>query len=387
MRACRTNPVESVTDYDTIVVGGGFFGCSLALHLKREAGQRVVVLEREADLLQRASYVNQARVHNGYHYPRSLLTALRCRVNFPRFTEEYGECIVSDFDKYYAVGKLFSKVTGEQFRLFCERIGAPIAPAPKEVQRLFNPDLVDAVFSVREYAFDPVKLKEIVVRDLDAADIEVRFETEALTVSGAGDSVLEVTCQSTGGEDRITASSVLNCTYSRLNKLLVDSGLPSLYLKHEMTEMALVEVPEEIAHRGITLMCGPFFSIMPFPPLGLHTLSHVRYTPHCEWRDTSGTAYMDAYEYFERVPKRSRGLHMIKDASRYMPCLEECRQVDSLWEVKTVLPKSELDDSRPVLYMKDWGLPNLTCLMGGKIDNIYDIIEYEIEPHGRTGAP
>ncbi len=375
-----------MTDYDTIVVGGGFFGCSLALHLKREAGQRVVVLEREADLLQRASYVNQARVHNGYHYPRSLLTALRCRVNFPRFTEEYSECIVSDFDKYYAVGKLFSKVTGEQFRLFCERIGAPIAPAPKEVQGLFNSDLVDAVFSVREYAFDPVKLKEIIVRNLDAAHIEVRFETEALTVSRVGDSVLEVTCQSTGGENRITASSVLNCTYSRLNKLLVDSGLPTLYLKHEMTEMALVEVPEEIAHRGITLMCGPFFSIMPFPPLGLHTLSHVRYTPHREWWDTSDTAYTDAYEYFEHVPKRSHGLHMIKDASRYLPCLEECRQVDSLWEVKTVLPKSELDDSRPVLYMKDWGLPGLTCLMGGKIDNIYDIIEYEVEPHGRTGV-
>ena len=26
-------------------------------------------------------------------------------------------------------------------------------------------------------------------------------------------------------------------------------------------------------------MCGPFFSAMPFPARGLHTLSHVRYTP------------------------------------------------------------------------------------------------------------
>jgi septum formation inhibitor-activating ATPase MinD len=49
--------------------------------------------------------------------------------------------------------------------------------------------------------------------------------------------------------------------------------------------------------------------------------------------------------------------------------------VDSIWEVKTVLPKSEVDDSRPVLYRADCGLPNLTCILGGKIDNIYDIVD------------
>ena len=98
-------------DYDTIIVGAGFFGCCLAVHLKQSLGQHVVVLEMEADVLQRASYANQARVHNGYHYPRSLLTALRCRVNFARFVHDYRECIVSDFEKYYAIGRLFSNVT------------------------------------------------------------------------------------------------------------------------------------------------------------------------------------------------------------------------------------------------------------------------------------
>ena len=95
-------------DYDTIIIGGGFFGCGLAVFLKKSQGNNVVVLERETELLQRASYANQARVHNGYHYPRSILTALRCRVNFPRFVEDYKECIFSEFEKYYAVGKIFS---------------------------------------------------------------------------------------------------------------------------------------------------------------------------------------------------------------------------------------------------------------------------------------
>ena len=364
-------------DYDSIIIGGGFFGCCLALHLKQSRGQHVVILEMEPQLLQRASYANQARVHNGYHYPRSLLTALRSRVNFPRFVNDYSKCIVSDFDKYYAIGRLFSKVTATQYRLFCERIGAPIERAPKDIRYLFNPDLIEDVFVVKEYAFDAERLRETMLSRLLDEDIEIRFGTEAQTIHQVHGSLLEVTCTSPEGTMRITAASVLNCTYSRLNKILADSDLPLLYLKHELTEMALVEVPDEIKNSGITVMCGPFFSIMPFPPLGLHTLSHVRYTPHCEWYDTNDSTYVDPYEYFRTRPKKTNYYHMIRDVSRYMPCLSGCRYVgDSIWELKAVLPSSEVDDSRPVLYRKDHGVPNLTCLMGGKIDNIYDVIEF-----------
>jgi glycine/D-amino acid oxidase-like deaminating enzyme len=364
-------------NYDVIVVGGGFFGCCLAVHLKESKGRSVVILEREGNLLQRASYANQARVHNGYHYPRSLLTALRCRVNFPRFCKDYADCIVSDFEKYYAVGGLFSKVTARQFRQYCERIGAPIARAPLHIRRLFNPNYVDDVFAVKEYAFDAVKLKQIIMDRLRSYDIEVRYHTEAESVRQLDGGLLRVTVTSPDGPICLTARSLLNCTYSRLNKLLIDSGLKPLYLKHEMTEMALVKVPEEIKDRSFTMMCGPFFSIMPFPPRNeLYTLSHVRYTPHCQWFDVSGKRYRDPYAFFEMYPKRSNIVHMIKDVSRYMPCLSECRYVDSIWELKTVLPKSEVDDSRPVLYRRNCGLTNLTCLMGGKIDNIYDIIEF-----------
>src|SRR3972149_3318818 len=280
----RVSRMPHSNEYEPIIVGVAFFGCSLAIYLKKNLGRSVVVLEMDQDLLQRASYANQARVHNGYHYPRSLLTALRCRVNFPRFVKDYAECIVSDFEKYYAVGKLFSKVTAGQFRRFCELIGAPIRPAAKDIRRLFDPDLVEEVFAVKEYAFDAVKLKELMYRKLRECEIEVRMETEGESVQRLDNGDLEVTCRSTDGLERIHGKFVLNCTYSRLNKLLVNSGLPPLYLKHELTEMALVEVPEEVQGRGFTMMCGPFFSIMPFPPRGLHTLSHVRYTPHCDWR-------------------------------------------------------------------------------------------------------
>lgn len=361
-------------DWDALIVGGGFFGCMIALHLRRDH-ERVLVLERERSLLQRASYHNQARVHNGYHYPRSPLTAMRSRVNFPRFTGDFRDCVVSSFEKYYAVaGPPLSKVTARQFRLFFERMEAPIERAPDSVRALFDPDRVEDVFRVVEYAFDAQALGDRMARELAEAGVEVRFETDAIRVEGRPGGGLVVHSRGPRGFAADQAQHVFNCTYSGINRLLESSGLPLVPLKHELTEMALVDVPEPLRPLGITVMCGPFFSIMPFPPRGLHTLSHVRYTPHEAWSDGQA-GFRDAYAYFDGAARRSHFPHMVRDAARYLPIVQECRRVDSLWEVKTILPASEADDSRPILMRTHHGLPNLHCVMGGKIDNIYDALD------------
>src|SRR3982751_2451920 len=107
----------------TIIIGGGFYGLSIALFLRDEIGLKdIIVIEKEAKTMTRASYVNQARVHNGYHYPRSILTGLRSASNFPRFVADYNEAIVSDFDKYYAISRTLSKVNAKQFKNFAQKI-------------------------------------------------------------------------------------------------------------------------------------------------------------------------------------------------------------------------------------------------------------------------
>ncbi|MEO7866355.1 MAG: D amino acid oxidase (DAO) family protein, partial [Candidatus Eisenbacteria bacterium] len=224
--------------------------------------------------------------------------------------------------------------------------------------------------------------------DLAENDVEVRLRTEVESVRAGLDGMIETRLRGPEGAGTVTTRSLYNCTYSRLNRLLSASDLPLIHLKHELTEMPLVEVPDEIQGKGFTMMCGPFFSIMPFPPRGLYTLSHVRYTPHAQWADRPGEPWRDPYLVLAGVQKHSNFPHMIRDVSRYMPCLKDCRQVDSLWEVKTVLPKSEVDDSRPVLYREHCGLPNLTCMLGAKIDNIYDVLEVvrsaEVSPATET---
>jgi glycine/D-amino acid oxidase-like deaminating enzyme len=351
-----------------VIAGGGFFGCSIAMMLHRR-GLRAILVEEAEDLLTQASRVNQARVHGGYHYPRSLMTAYRSRQNYERFRSHYREAIIENFTKVYGVARLFSKVTANQFEVFMKRVCAPLKEAPPEIGRLFNPTLTEKIWVAEECAFDCSILRETLRAELMAAGIEVRLGTVVESVSPAGKGL--AASLSDGSE--IDCGMLFNATYAGLNRLTSASGLGLIPLKHELAEMALVELPPELEGISVTMMCGPFFSFMPFPSLGLTTLSHVRYTPHTHWFENERTGAADPYRIFKDISKKSNFEMMVSDASRYMPALKGATYKDSLWTIKSLLPLSEVDDGRPILFQRDPTLPALIHVMGGKIDNIFDV--------------
>lgn len=354
---------------NVVVVGGGFFGCSIALMLKQR-GMQPLVVEAEEELLMRASRVNQARVHGGYHYPRSLMTAYRSRHNYHRFRSVYKEAIVDTFTKVYGVGRRFSKVTANQFEIFMKRIGAPLKPAPERISQLFDPNLTEAVWIAEECAFDCSLLRKRCQNDLDKAGILVRLGTRVVSAVKYADGSALVSL-SDGTEWPVKL--VINATYSGLNLLTSGSGLDTIPLKQELAEMALVKLPPSLEGLSVTMMCGPFFSFMPYPSRGLTTLSHVRYTPHLQWFEKPGEIVADPYSRFHSLKKESHFIYMVSDASRFIPELRKAQYCDSIWEVKTLLPQTEVDDGRPILFRRDPGFPAVIHVMGGKIDNIFDV--------------
>ena len=359
---------------DAVVIGGGFYGAAIAIYLAKQRGlKRVLLVEREAALLTRASYNNQARVHNGYHYPRSFTTAYRSRINLPRFVRDWPQAVKRDFTKIYAIARRNSKVTAKQFERFCREIGASIQRADPQLRSLFEPHLIEDVFLVEEYAFDPTVLAQWAGKELMESGVRVCLESRVTEITHGLDNALQVVVQPRFGiEERISCSYVFNCTYSGLNQFRGDFPGTRTALKQEITEMALMQMPPALKNLGITVMDGPFFSVMPFPARGLHTLSHVRYTPHLNWKDEPGIdPYMklDSYDCATRVDR------MLRDVGRYLPAILEAKHVDSLFEIKTVLVKNEGDDGRPILFEKYPELPGCFSVLGGKIDNIYDILE------------
>lgn len=359
---------------DAIVIGGGFYGAAIAIYLCKQRGLRhITLIECESALMKRASYNNQARVHNGYHYPRSFTTAYRSRINLPRFVRDWPAAVKQDFTKLYAIARRNSKVTAKQFERFCREIGAHITPVEPALSSLFEARLIENVFKVEEFAFDSSKLAQWAVRELDECGVKIRYCTKANEIVRRSDGNLDVLLNDKQNRSsKIAAKYVFNCTYSGLNQFAGDFPGTQSGLKHEITEMALVKAPEVLEGLGITVMDGPFFSMMPFPARGLHTVSHVRYTPHLHWKDQLGT---DPYRRLAVYDRESRVDRMLRDIGRYLPSILDAEYHDSLFEIKTVLTKSEGDDGRPILFEKHAKLPGCYSILGGKIDNIYDVLE------------
>ena len=358
---------------DAIVIGGGFYGTTIAIYLKKlRQFKKVTLIEQENGLLTRASYNNQARIHSGYHYPRSFTTAFRSRINFPRFMQDYSNAVKYDFTNLYAIARNNSKVTARQFDRFCREIGAKLEPAPMSLRSLFEPRLIEDVFIVEEYAFDSTKLAHLAQQELDEIGVEIKLNTSVKTIHQQEKSLL-IECETEANKiTTMTSRFIFNCTYSGMNRFEGEFRGTATKLKHEITEMALIRVAPELQGLGITVMDGPFFSIMPFPDRNLHTLSHVRYTPHLQWedrKDINPYQKLRNYNYVTRVDR------MLRDVGRYIPVALDTEYVNSLFEVKTVLVKSEVDDGRPILFETHPELNGFYSILGGKIDNVYDVLE------------
>lgn len=359
---------------DVAVIGGGFYGAAIANYFaERASGSSAILFEREDSLMSRASYNNQARIHNGYHYPRSFTTAFRSRFNLPRFVKDWPGVVKKDFTKLYAIARRNSKVTAKQFERFCRDIGAELHIADAKYQALFESRLIEQVYEAQEYAFDTTKLAEWAIQQIAKNSVDVRYRNtvDNVTLASSGELILK-TVNEDGFEKEVRCKKVFNCTYSGLNQIKGCFSGTKTKLKHEITEMALIKPPKLLDRIGITVMDGPFFSLMPFPARSLYTLSHVRYTPHLQWIDCKN---INPYEKLENYHKQSRCDRMLRDVSRYIPDIAGAEHMDSLFEIKTVLMKNEGDDGRPILFEKYEKLPGFFSVLGGKIDNIFDVFE------------
>ena len=198
-------------DQDAVVIGGGFYGAAIAVYLAKQRGlKRIRLIEREPALLMRASYNNQARVHNGYHYPRSFTTAYRSRVNLPKFVQNWPEAVKQDFTKLYAIARRNSKVNAKQFERFCRSIGSVIQPAPPELRALFEPRMIENVFLVEEYAFDTTKLASWAERELKECGVHVSYQTQVTEISKGVGTSLQVVAETKQGEQELISLSLIH---------------------------------------------------------------------------------------------------------------------------------------------------------------------------------
>lgn len=372
--------------YDKIVIGAGLYGL-YAAHRCGRAGERVLVLEKDPGPFMRATYINQARVHMGYHYPRSYATAIKSAGYFQRFCRDYDFCLLKEFDQIYATSAHFSWTSAGDFRRFCRVAGIRCDDVPPD--KYFNHGQCDGAFLTTEYTYDARLLKEHLLREIAALPgVTIAYCQPPRSIRRVG-SAWQVKTDSLTAE----APFLLNATYAGVNELHAMMGFEPFKIKYELCEIILCTVDEKLKNTGITVMDGPFFSIMPFGRTGLHSLTSVTFTPHvtshdalptfeCQGRCGGLCTPNDLYNCNECPAKPASAWPMMSQLARkYLKPEFGFAYKGSLFSMKPILKASEIDDSRPTVIRQYEQDPAFVSVLSGKINTVYDLDE--VLDHGR----
>lgn len=338
------------------VVGGGIFGVTAAIKLA-EKGYAVDLFEKQNDILQAASGINQYRLHRGYHYPRSKETVQSLLKSNPSFRKEYGEAIIDSVDHYYCIAKKDSLISAKDYLAFCKEHNLEYAEVPEF--NLINKASVDLCLKVKEGLLDPAKLHEICWERLKKNKVNVFLGTAA-------------------DEEKLGKYDfAVIAAYAGQNFALKHIPEAHTDYQYELCEKLVVELPESFKGKSIVVLDGPFMCVDPFGHTGLFVMGNVNHAIH----QTNIGKHPVINERFKpflnkgviKNPPITNFSKFIESGSEFIPELKKAKHIGSMYTIRTVLPYQDKTDARPTLV----GSINhkTITIFSGKIANCVDAAE------------
>ncbi len=370
-------PSNPNTRFSRIVIGGGLFGCFSAITLA-DRGHEVLLIEQDPDLMQRASFVNQARLHTGFHYPRSILTANEARKNYRRFRANWPDA-VRDFVHIYGVAKYNSKTSGNDFKAFFSRIGASAEEIDPD--RWFHAQTVSRAFKVEEPSFDANMLRRQMYEEIRSRKrIHLRLNS-AVEGGFANDSRVGIL---TNSNELFEAEQIVLATYAGTNSVRKTLGLSALPLSFELAEVVIGSVSSELRDFGFTVMDGPFWSLMPFGHSNNVSLTSVGMTPRLKSsveptfscqneRSACRALHLRSCSNCLVRPK-SAVIHMKQQMASFLKQASDFSSSHSIYTVKAKLKSTFVDDARPTVVFRELD-SNVVTVFSGKISSVFDLEE------------
>lgn len=315
------------------VIGAGIFGCTVAVDLAR-AGIDVTLVEQRMGILEGATARCQARLHSGYHYPRSDTTAKQAHDGATEFAARYPDAITRARNHYYVIAP-DSKTTPEEYLAFCDRNGLPyeIVEKPPEVHA------ADLVVRVPEAFVDVAVLRRQLYGDLVRAGVH---------------QILSTTVELTRDYDM-----TIWATYGR------PWHQP---LQYELCEVVLLELGR-YGRDSFVVVDGEFTSLDPLGhTFALYDVNHSVHTRVVATEPDVPEGYEELIMSLGPVKTPlSRYPQMTESAGRFLRNLDPGGRGVSIYHgswfaVRAVLPNVDGTDERPTLI--HYGDKSISILSG-----------------------
>lgn len=241
------------------IIGGGFFGSSIAIELKEKFSNfKIDLFEKKDDLLKGTSGKNQFRLHKGYHYPRSKDTYLECRSSNESFNKKFKDCFLKS-NNFYSIAKYGSKVTFDQYQEYLNRVNLHYKVIKKH--KLINEDMSQGIISVNEKIIDIHKARSILNKKITSLGINAHFNYH-----------VDINKKFNSNYDLVILS-----TYENNNYLKKKINIETEKYYYQLVEKIIVKTPKSFKKFSCVVLDGNFMSIDPYnEKLGLHVCGHVK---------------------------------------------------------------------------------------------------------------
>lgn len=289
------------------IIGGGWYGCHLAAALL-EAGCRVELHEAAGRLFGGASGANPARLHKGFHYPRSRLTRAACQEHAEAFMARYGALTRAVPVNLYAVAAYDSLVDFGSYRQVLQG----------EVEFVTVEDPAEFGLAAVEGA-------------ILTGERHIRIDEARRHFEAALDGAVALN-QPAGRLDDPSWDWTIDATFCALDAEAVDRYEPCL--------TALLEGPTD---RAVTIMDGPFPSLYPWNEReGLSSLTSASLTPLSKTCRTWAEAKA-VLDETDRRDLNGRALAMFDQMARFWPEIRDRYRVVDLRTAVRAQPRSGAD--------------------------------------------
>ncbi len=371
--------------FDVSIVWAWIFWMYSALFLWKK-WLKVALLEFDWKPFERATYINQARLHSGYHYPRSKITAEQSIKYFEKFYTDFRFAINDGFQKIYAIADTWSKVNASEYKEFCKHFNIRCEEINSD--QYFKKWSVEKSFDTLEYSFDALKIRDFFMKEIEQhANISVFYNTRISEVESNDENFniqIETNCNEL---QQIETDKVLNTSYASTNQIISKFWFHDLFdVKYELCEVIFCEVNDIIKNIWITVMDWPFFSVMPFGLSWFHSLTSVQHTPHqtsynklpkfdCQNNSKTCSEYsLDNCNLCNLKPQTA-WQEMTNLAYKFLIDDIKIKYKSSIFTPKIILSSAEKDDSRPTLIKKIWkqNKPIFISVLSGKLNTFYEL--------------
>lgn len=307
-----------------IVIGCGWYGCHLAKNLM-DMKLDFKMMDISNSIFSGSSSRNQNRLHQGFHYPRSIITRKECLEGYNNFVKIY-DYILSDVkNNIYAVSKE-SRLSFEEYK---------------------------NIYESENYSFELIELKNvenvykygILVNEKRIDNKKAKCFFESILSNHLIDYKQNII------DDY---DLIFDCTYGQMIKI-----------ENTYYELCLSLVYKTKNDINIIVMDGQFFSIYPYDDKDNVVITHVKYTPVIK-----STNIENIKNYQFNIDSIKQKIE--EDIIKYLPNFKnDFTYVSFFTSIKTKFI-NENDDRHLHIITND----KIHSFIGGKITGIFEMEKY-----------